>query len=209
MKLKSLLALAGFVLSAAFAPFASAQQLGTDYSVLTPPQPTEAPGKIEVTEFFWYGCPHCHDFDPLLRTWVKSLPKDVSFRRVPAALRPQWIPGAKIYYTLEAMNLLDKLHAELFDAIHNDRLNYTDDKALGEWLSKKGVDAAKFFEVEKSFSVQSKVQRADQIVRAHNIQGVPTLVIDGKYMIASTDHETQLKIADALIAKVRAEGKKK
>lgn len=210
MKLKSLLAL--LATSVAFATGAMAQasapKAGTDYTVYAPPQPTEAQNKIEVTEFFAYTCSHCADMDPLLNSWVKALPKDVSFRRVPVIFRPQFVPAAKTYYTLEAMDLLDKLHGQVFDAFHKQRVNLLDEKTLFDWVGTKGVDVAKFSDMYRSFAINSKVQRADQITRAHAIPGTPALVINGKYLIASMDHERQLKVAEYLINKIRSEQKK-
>ncbi|HTJ97347.1 MAG TPA: thiol:disulfide interchange protein DsbA/DsbL [Rhodocyclaceae bacterium] len=211
MKLKSLLALFAAALTLGYTALANAQtpQLGIDYTVYSPVQPTDAGNKIEVTEFFAYTCSHCADFEPLLAPWVKKLSKDVSFRRVPVIFRPQFVPAAKIYYTLEAMNLLDKLHAAVFDAIHKEHADLLDEKALFAWVASKGVDAKQFAEIYNSFAINSKVERANQITRAHAIPGTPALVVNGKYLIASLDHDRQLKVADFLIAKIRAEKKKK
>lgn len=212
MKLKSLLVLSASLLSLTIAVqvHAAEPKAGKDYTIYAPPQPTEAaPGKIEVTEFFWYGCPHCNEFEPSLQAWTKALPKDVTFRRVPAIFRPQWVPGAKAYYSFEALGLTDKLHAELFNAIHVQRMNPADDQAIINWVGSKGGDAAKFADIYKSFTVQSQVQRAAQIVSAHGLQGVPALVINGKYLIATMDHGRQLEVANYLIAKERAALSKK
>jgi thiol:disulfide interchange protein DsbA len=212
MKLKSLLYTVAAIVSLGWAAVAAAQtpKAGVDYSIYEIPQPTDAPaGKIEVTEFFFYTCPHCADMEPLLEKWAKALPKDVSLRRVPVLFRPQLAPYAKLYYTLEAMNLLDKLQGEVFVAIHQQRVNLGDEKALLAWVSSKGVDAAKFSEVYNSFSVGSKVSRADQITRAHNIPGTPAMVVNGKYLVSQGDHARQLQVVDYLIAKVRDEQKKK
>jgi len=211
MKLKSLLStvVAAFTLGLAGIAAAQTPVAGTDYTAYDLPQATEAPaGKIEVTEFFFYTCPHCADMEPLLDQWAKTLPKDVSLRRIPVLFRPQLAPFAKIYYTLESMNLLDKLHAEVFVAIHQQRVNLADEKALFAWVASKGVDAAKFEEIYKSFAVASKVQRADQVTRAYNVPGTPAIVVGGKYLVGSGDHARQLQITNFLIAKVRSEQKK-
>lgn len=210
MKLKSLLHtfVATLMLGWGVA-HAQTPQAGTDYSIYNIPQATDAPaGKIEVTEFFFYSCPHCADMEPLLEKWSHSLAKDVSLRRVPVLFRPQLAPFAKIYYTLETMNLLDKLHAEVFVAVHQQRTNLADEKTLFAWVASKSVDAAKFEEIYKSFAVASKVTRADQITRAHNIPGTPAIVVGGKYLVAQGDHARQLQITNYLIAKVRSEQKK-
>lgn len=211
MKAKSLLYIFAAALSLIFgAAQAQAPKAGTDYVIYDVPQPTDAPaGKIEVTEFFFYSCPHCADMEPLLEKWAKAAPKDVSLRRVPVLFRPQLAPYAKIYYTLEAMNLLDKLQAEVFIAVHQQRINLADEKALFAWVASKGVDAAKFEENYRSFSVNSKVQRADQITRTHNVPGTPALVVHGKYLVLQGDHAHQLQVVNYLIAKVRDELRQK
>ena len=181
---------------------------GRDYVSISPPLPTDSGGKVEVLEFFWYGCPHCFDLEPALTKWVKNLPKDVEFKRVPAIFRESWVPGAKLYYALEAMGELDRLHKDVFDAIHADRTNLFDEKILTEWLSKKGVDRKKFGETYSSFSVQSKVQRAMQITQASKIQGVPAVAVQGKYVTSNSiagGMDGIFPILDDLIAKVRAE----
>ncbi len=185
---------------------------GRDYALLPQVQPTDSKGKIEVTEFFWYGCPHCHDFEPILSKWVKTLPKDVVFRRVPADFG-RWTAGVKLFYALETIGEEDRVHRELFDAIHAARLNFNSEPEVTDWLASKGVDRKKFAEAYNSFTVQSKVSRAQQLTRAHALTGVPTVVIGGKYMTSNGmtgSFETLPGVMDELIAKVRAEqGKKK
>jgi thiol:disulfide interchange protein DsbA len=122
------------------APAAAQQPPGV--VVLDPPLPTDAKGKIEVVEFFWYECPHCYALEPALEAWVKTLPSDVEFRRVPATFNDRWNISARVFYALEAMGLLDKLHRPLLDAIHKDRLRITDEAQLSAWLQGKGVDVA-------------------------------------------------------------------
>lgn len=211
MKLKSLLCSVVTTLALGWSGLVAAQApvAGTDYTTYDAPQPTDAPaGKIEVTEFFFYACPHCADMEPVLEQWAKTLPKDVTLRRVPVLFRPQLVPYARIYYTLESMNLLDKLHTEVFVAIHQQRVNLADEKTLFSWVAGKGVDAARFEEVYKSFSVSSKVERANQTTRAHNIPGTPALVVNGKYLVSQGDHARQLQVVNYLINKTRNEKKK-
>lgn len=204
------------VLLALAAGLAGAVELreGKHYTVFNPPQPTEARDKVEVTEYFWYGCSHCFNLDPLLAKWVKRLPKDVNFRRVPAIFQDgRWAPGAKLFYTLEAMGLLDRLHTEVFDAIHIDRVNLADDRVLFDWIAKKDVDAKKFADTYNSFAIQSKVMRAQQQTQALNLNGVPALVVDGRYMPATGaagSYGDVLGIVDQLIDKARKDraGKK-
>jgi len=163
------------------APLAFAQG---NYTELKTPQPVEAQGgKIDVVEFFWYGCIHCYNLEPALESWVKKLPPDVQFRRVPAVFNPRWGHDAAIFYTFEAMGLLDKLHKPFFDAIHRDRLRTDDGQALGEWLRKNGIEPKKFDETMKSFGVQSKTKRAAQLTVAYKIDGTPAMAVQGRYTV--------------------------
>lgn len=188
-----------------------AQPAAKDYTVITPAQATDEPAKIEVLEFFSYGCPHCSDFHPLISAWAAKLPGDVVFKRVPVTFgRAAWANIAKLYYTLETTGDLTKLDVDVFKAIHSERVNLFDEKTLTEWVIKKGVDPKKFSDTFNSFGVMSKVKRGDQLAQGHKIQGVPAIAIDGKYLVGGTDFNEQLATADKLIAKVRSEksGKK-
>lgn len=201
------------VLLLAYASLVSAQvSEGRQYTLINPPIASDVKDRIEVTEFFWYGCPHCFQLDPVLHKWLAKLPKDVSFRRVPAQFRPNWVPGAKVYYALETMGLVERLHGPFFDATHVDRLNVGDEKAIFEWMAKKGVDGRKFAETYNSFAVQSKVARAQQTTNAARIEGVPALVVDGRYLAninAARNFDDYLAITDQLIDKVRQERARK
>ena len=185
---------------------ALAQTQGSDYTLITPAQPTDDPGKTEVLEFFSYGCPHCSDFHPIVSAWAAKLPSDVVFKRVPITFgRGAWANIAKLYYTLEATGDLARLDMDVFKAIHNERINLFDERALTEWVVKKGVDPKKFSETFNSFGVMSKVKRGDQLAQGHKIQGVPAISVDGKYLVGGKDFNDQLAIADKLIAKARSE----
>ncbi len=188
-----------------------AQTVGKDYTLVTPAQPTDDPAKIEVLEFFSYGCPHCSDFHPQISAWSAKLPADVIFKRVPVTFgRAAWANIAKLFYTLEITGDLAKLDGDVFKAIHGERANLFDEKVLTEWAIKKGVDPKKFADTFNSFGVMSKVKRGDQLAQGHKIQGVPSIAIDGKYLGGGKDFTEQLAIADKLIAKARSEkpGKK-
>jgi protein dithiol oxidoreductase (disulfide-forming) len=151
------------------------------YATLTPPQATEGGGKIEVVEFFWYGCPHCYNLEPEVNAWLKRAPKDVAFKRVPAAPNESWAEGAKLYYTLEAMGLLEQYHQKVFDTIHKENVNLQNKRLREEWLTKNKIDVAKYNETEKSFTVASKLARARQMTQSYKVDGVPRLVVNGKY----------------------------
>ena len=180
---------------------ALAQQQRADYYELNPPQQVEAANKIEVLEFFWYGCIHCYNLEPRLETWLKAAPKDVEFRRVPAVFNERWGHDASIFYTFEALGLLDKLHRPFFDAIHRDRLRSERWPELSGWLEKQGVDAKKFESTFKSFGVQSKSKRAIRLTTAYKIEGTPAMAVHGRYTVPSS--EAMLETVNQLVGQVR------
>ncbi len=185
---------------------------GVEYRELATAQPADTPGKIEIVEFFWYGCPHCYTFEPVVEPWVKKLPKDVHFRRIPAMFNEEWAQGGRAYYALEAIGELDRLHKALFDAVHTgSRLRVGDEAALTEWLGKQGVDTKKFAAAYRSFSVEGKLKRAAQLTQAYKIDGVPSMAVNGKYVV-NTDNiksfEQLLSVADYLVAQSRKPGAK-
>lgn len=202
---KSLLLLVFALLT--FGAGAAELKEGRDFANIVPPAPTDATGKVEVTEFFSYQCSHCYEFEPVLGKWLKAgMAKDVSFRRVPVVFRDSWAPTAKIYYTLEALGEVERLHNEVFDAMHFERIDLNNEKTLETWVGKKGLDAKKFMDTYRSFTVQSKIARAKQLTAAHGIQGVPAMAVDGKYRSSSSfngTYEDLLKVVDGLIAKSR------
>ena len=176
------------------------------YTTLKNDLPVEIQGKVEVAEFFWYGCIHCFNLEPLLEAWVPKLPADAQFRRIPAVFNERWAHDAAIYYSFEALGLLDKLHRPFFDAIHKDRLRTDNPAALGEWLGKNGIDQKKFEMTMKSFGVQSKVKRAAQLTAASKIDGTPAIMVQGRYTISTEQGRSQegmLKNAESLIPVAR------
>jgi thiol:disulfide interchange protein DsbA len=180
---------------------------GKDYLVLGKQAPTDAPtGKVEVVEFFWYSCPHCNAFEPTLEAWVKSLPRDVSFKRVPVAFRDDFAPQQRLFYALEALNKVDELHGRVFRAIHAERQSLTSDDAIIAWAEKQGLDKAKFTEAFRSFSVASKLRRATQLQDAYKVEGVPALGIAGRYYTDGSlagSMERALAVTDVLLADAR------
>jgi thiol:disulfide interchange protein DsbA len=184
-----------------------------EYARLKNPQPVSTGGKVEVLEFFWYRCPHCFQLEPSLETWLKTLPKDAQVRRVPAVFREDWMPGAKLYYTLEQMGLLDSLHDKVFDAYHVENINLNDPAVLGGWISKHGVDRKKFEGIYNSFSTQSKATQGARLATTYGITGVPAFIIDGKFTtsVSMAGSVPRLyEVLDQLIVKARAErGSKK
>lgn len=189
------------VATISLAPLAALAQRGPDYYELNPPQPVETTGKIEVLEFFWYGCIHCYNLEPKLETWLRTLPKDVEFRRVPAVFNERWGHDASIFYAFEALGVLDKVHRPFFDAIHRDRLRTDNWPSLSAWLEKQGVDAKKFEAAFKSFGVQSKTKRAIRLTTAYKIDGTPAMAVHGRYTVPSS--EAMLGTVNQLVAQVR------
>src|SRR5690349_1236306 len=155
---------------------------GKDYTVLTNPQPTQTGDKIEVLEFFWYGCPHCYSLNPLLKTWLTNLPSDIDFRYIPAIFRPNWVVGAKIFYAIEVLGMTNVLHDKVYDAIHRDKIDLNNESILLDWIEKQGVDRKKFENTYNSFAIQNQVAKSTQMSRQYQLTGVPALVIIGKYL---------------------------
>lgn len=207
------LGIGGLTLLGAAALAFATMTAGKDYVALSQPLPVDSGDKVEVTEFFWYGCPHCFDLEPLMNQWVKTLPKDVEFRRQPTIFNnASWVPGAKIYYTLDILGELNRLHGKVFDALHIDRVDLDKEAVLFDWMAKQGVDRKKFADTYNSFAVQAKVKRAEQLSRQSKISGVPAVIVDGKFMTAASltgSFESMFSTLDQLIQKARSERKAK
>ncbi len=183
---------------------------GKNYARITNPQPVETGKKIEVIEFFSYGCPHCAALEPYLDTWREKLPADVAFRRVPVMFQQRWAPLAKIYYTLDALGVESKLSPDVFKAIHQMSVALWDDKKFFDWAASEGLDRKKVEEVFGSFAIDGKMKRAMQLAQQYQIQAVPTVIVDGKFVTSSDRVGTHAKLPptiDELIAKARAERK--
>ena len=191
---------------------------GKDYQNLKTPQPVANEKTVEVLEFFWYGCPHCDHLQPALHEWLKRKPADVTFRRQPAAFQDSWVQLARTYYAIDAIDATDKLHMEVFNAIHRTKvLNPAklakDQNPLFDWVATQGVDRKKFVEAYNSFGVATKSQRTIDITSAYDISGTPSLVIDGRYLTApsmippkannTVDYELFFRTVDQLIAMAR------
>ena len=177
-------------------------QLGKDYSLLNPAQPTGTK-KIEVLEFFFYGCSHCFHLHPLLSAWEKTMPKDVELTFVPTVFRDSWEPMANTFYALESMGQQQQLHDALYRAWNEENLALTDADNIADFVAKHGVDRAKFTAAYNSFSMQSKVTRAKQMIRSYGINGTPTLVVDGKYVIEGLQPEDTIRALKEVIVMAR------
>lgn len=193
----------GLALGVALATPASATvEPGRDY-VEIPPQPVETRTKVEVKEFFWYRCPHCSQLEPDLEAWMKKLPKHVSFIRQPTVLGDSWLPLTRAYYALEALGLVDKLHGQVFHAIHTQGIDLNDPETFFQWAAGKGVDRKRLENAYKSFAVATKTARAKQVARDYKLDGVPALVVNGRYLTSVShtgSHKALFETLDALIA---------
>jgi len=187
---------------------AQAQKIeeGFDYRILPIPQPVETKGKVEVIEFFWYGCPHCYDFEPELSSWVKRQPKDVAFRRVPVAFRDDFLPHSQLFYTLEAMGKGDALNEKVMYAIHKENKHLLTESEIADWAVSQGIDRNTFLATYRSFAVVSKARNARQLAEAYRIDGVPTIVMQGKYVTSPSIAGNKAKaiaVMDYLEEKIR------
>jgi len=180
---------------------------GKDYNRLEHPQANEVgAGKIEVIEFFWYSCPHCNAFEPTLAQWIKNAAKDVVVRRIPVAFNDSFAPQQRLFFALEALNLLDSLHGKVFQAVHVDKQPLNTDASIQAWAEKQGVDKTKFAETYKSFGMASKLRRAVQLQNDFKVEGVPALGIAGRFYTDGSmagSMERALQVTEALLAQVR------
>lgn len=213
--IQRLLAVASFSLFALTAAASPTEPVeGVDYIKLKQAQATDSGKKIEVLEFFWYNCPHCFAFEPQLAEWVKKRGDTIVFKRVPVGFRESFVPQQKMYYALEAMGKLDPVHRAVFDAVHVAHIQLDKEDKIFDFVEKQGVDRKKFVDTFNSFGVQSKVSRVRQLQETYQIDSVPTIVIDGRFVTAPSMvgsgirgqseqalHAATLQVMDALIAK--------
>jgi protein dithiol oxidoreductase (disulfide-forming) len=192
---------------------ALALESGKDYLEISPIQKTDVKnGQVEVLEFFWYRCPHCFDLEPELNAWTKKLPKDVVVKKVPGILNPSWAALARAYYALEAVGMLEKLHGDVFNAIHVQGMDLNTPERFFDWAVTKGVDRKNISDAYNSFAVNTKVMRAQQLTGAYKLNGVPAFAVNGKfvtsaYMTGGTP--SLFKALDELIAQERKKNGKK
>lgn len=176
---------------------------GTHYKKL-PPEQISSGEKVEVQEFFWYGCPHCYSFEPYLKTWEKTKPANVELVRVPAIFRPEWEVQARAYYALSNMGKIDELHEKFFKAINKDKQRLDKKELIADFVEKNGVDRKAFLAEYDSFSVDGMARKAKKKIKAYQIQGVPSIVVNGKYLTSGSmagSYDNMLKITNYLIAK--------
>ncbi|ANQ83471.1 thiol:disulfide interchange protein DsbA/DsbL [Azoarcus olearius] len=205
--LKQLAGLA--VLAGAAGPVVAQRAAAAPFVELDTVVATDSKGKVEVIEFFHYGCPHCRAFDPLLESWLKRLPTDVAFLRVPAIWgNAQLGKLAQLYYAIELSGKVEPLHGKVFVAVQDDKVPLHTEEGVREWVAKQGVDTKAFMDAYKSFGMQALLKQADQRARDYKIQGVPTMAVDGRFLTSASmtgSHEATLKVVDDLIARARSQ----
>ncbi|CAH0180957.1 MULTISPECIES: thiol:disulfide interchange protein DsbA/DsbL [unclassified Pseudomonas] len=182
-------------------------EAGKQYVELSNPVPISKPGKIEVVELFWYGCPHCYQFEPTLNPWVEKLPSDVNFVRIPALFGGLWNAHGQMFITLESMKVEHKVHDAVFRAIHKEGRKLATPEEMADFLVTQDIDRDAFLKAYNSFGVKSQMEKAKKLAMAYQINGVPVMIVNGKYRFdisSSGGPEQTLQVADHLIAKERA-----
>jgi len=167
-------------------------------------QPTTSGDRIEVLEFFWFGCPHCYAFEPNLEAWLKTKPANVEFKRVPAVFRPSWVLHARLYYALEVLGQDKQVAPEVFNYLHKQRRKLDSIDTILDFVSKHGLDRSEFLDTMNSFAVETRIRKAQQLQKDYAIDGVPTVAINGKYLVTGSmagSHEKMIKVMDYLIQK--------
>ncbi len=202
--LKKLTGIAVLILFVAFSSLLSAEEK-LSYEAVSPPQPTTNPDKIEVIEFFWYGCPHCYSFEPSLAAWLKTKPKNVEFIRIPAIFSEQWGKHAKAYFIAEALGVVDAIHSDFFDAIQDKKQTLETEDELAKFFVAHGVKDADFRETYKSFMIDSKMRQAPALAAKYGITGVSTIIVNGKYKTNGTLAGSQEKMIDVMNGLIKKE----
>jgi thiol:disulfide interchange protein DsbA len=178
------------------------------YEILSPAQPVTDPDKIEVIEFFWYGCPHCYTLEPTMNEWLADKPKNVNFIRQPAAFNEEWAVHAKAYFIAQTLGVADKMHADFFEAIQNKKQALATEKELADFFVAHGVNEAKFHETFNSFAIDAKVRQAKVMPVRYGISGVPVLIVNGKYKISGSSADGQKNMVKVLKQLIIQETKK-
>ena len=219
--LQTVLCAAAICLSAAAPAFAAEPKNGTDYLTLPEAQNTGAGGQIEVTEFFAYACPHCNRFEPLIAAWARQQGANIVFKRVHVSGSAGAQAQQRLFYTLEALGLVEQYHAKVFAAMHVEHLRLASDDAVFNWAAKAGIDRARFVEAYRSFGVQAKLRRAATMMAAYRIDSWPMVAIDGRFMTSPSQsgeaaqaplseaqmQQSALQVMDFLVLKAKAEKK--
>lgn len=188
-------------------PAAAQSKTDVDYREIRQ-QPVETGDKIEVIDFFFYGCQYCNELLPRLERWRKTIPADVVYRHIPVVRHDSWVPLAKAYFTLEAMGEVERLHTAVFHGYHVEDLYMSQEKVIAEWAGNHGLDWDKFMAIYRSDETRQKVERARKQTLEYDIQGTPTLVVDGRYLTDGSSGKT-IDILDRMIRLARQQREKK
>ncbi len=213
--MKKIFIMIGFVIAVTAGPSVAANQQyteGLDYDLIATEQAMDDPKRIEVVEFFWYGCPHCYQFEPVLNTWGQNIASDVNFYRLPAVFSPLWETHARAYFVADILDVLADSHTGMFKALHVDRKKLNSLEQLAAFYTQYGIDDKRFKKTYQSTSVNVKVERARHVINSYGIDGVPALVVAGKYLITTEkgkSFDNMLRIADYLIEKERVSIKRR
>nr|WP_314524049.1 thiol:disulfide interchange protein DsbA/DsbL [uncultured Pseudomonas sp.] len=209
--MRNLIISAAFAAASLFGMTAQAAEApAAPYVELTNAVPVAVPGKIEVVELFWYGCPHCYSFEPVINPWVEKLPSDVNFVRIPAMFGGPWDAHGQMFLTLEAMGVEHKVHAAVFEAIQKQHKKLLTPEEMAEFLATQGVDKDKFLATFNSFAIKGRVVQARELAKKYEITGVPTMIVNGKYRFdigSAGGAEQALQLADKLVDQERAANK--
>ena len=165
---------------------------------LIAPQAVATGSRIEVIDFFWYGCPYCNELQPALEGWIRHKPADVALRRIPAILRSSWAPHARLYYALEQLNEVERLHQKVYYSYHVERLHLSKPEVTAEWAAKNGIDRQRWLDAYHSPEVDAKVERARRLSEAYTVEVTPTLVVDGRYL-TSGKHVPAADVRDMIL----------
>jgi thiol:disulfide interchange protein DsbA len=188
---------------------ASAQiQLGREFQRVEPPRPTLAGNRVEVIEFFYYGCPVCYETEPFLSRWLGTVPEYVALRRVPALSTEAWGPLAKLFYTLDALGQIDRLHWPVYDSFHFEDVRLNDEKIMADWAARNGIDRRRFLGTYGSPEVAAKVAQARELLKAYDVRGVPTFIVDGKFLTSARlagGTQQVVQVVDQLVRLAREE----
>ena len=215
--LRRLFCIALLGLAAGASSFAAEPQPGSQYTALPSPQPTDSGKKVEVIEFFAYYCPHCYAFEPQLANWVRQQGDNIVFKRVHVSAGARVLPQQRLFFTLEAMGLLEQYHQKVFDAMHVQHLRLASDEEVFDWVAKNGIDRTRFIETWRSFGMPAKLRRADAMMDSYAVDRWPMIVVDGRWVTSPSQalgeapeaqrQQAALQVMDGLVAKAKADKK--
>ena len=188
--------------------YAATYQEGQHYLPITPAQPTSTKDKVEVVEMFWYGCPHCYRLEPFVKRWLKKMPKNAKFVRMPGVLNPGWELLARAYYTAEILGVVDKVHTPIFETIHEKRQRLDSEDAIMTLFKQFGVSETDFKRAFRSFAVETKIRRARDMGRRYQANGVPAIIVNGKYRVNATSAGGNAKVFKVVDQLIKQESKK-